>query len=269
MDQPNILFIYSDEQMPATMAAYGNEAIRMPHLNRLCEQATVIDRAYCSQPVCTPSRATLMSGLTPHTAQMTTNNLPLLEGTKCLPEYLPETYQTAHIGKWHLGDEIFAQHGFDHWISTEDTYHEFYGRNRDQTARSDLHHDLIRKGYQPTTHYLDWVGTRFFRDDLMRLPEPDTRPHFIADESIRFLRENADRPFALYANFLEPHMPFFGCRNHQYDPERITVPPNFMHQMDESYPLRLRKSAASIAEGYGMDVPLRTEAQWRRLIAKY
>ena len=97
-EQPNLLFIYSDEQRPDTMAAYGNEAIHMPNLNRFCDSATVTEYAYCTQPVCTPSRASLLSGLTPHAAQMTTNNLMLPKEVQCVPEYLPNTYSTAHIG---------------------------------------------------------------------------------------------------------------------------------------------------------------------------
>ena len=251
------------------MAAYGNEAIHMPNLNRFCDRATVTEYAYCTQPVCTPSRASLLSGLTPHAAQMTTNNLMLPKEVQCVPEYLPNTYSTAHIGKWHLGDEIFVQHGFDEWVSTEDSYHNFYDPERDQDARSAYHHYLVECGYEPADHPLEWVGKRFSRNTIMHLPEPECRPQFIAEKSIQYLREKHNDPFALYINFLEPHMPFYGCRNHQYDPDSITLPENFMHELDETYPLRLREMAKKYAQGYDMDVPLENEAQWRRLIAKY
>ena len=63
MPQPNLLFIFTDEQRSDTLAAYGNTRIQMPNLNRLAAQSVVFDRAYVTQPVCTPSRSTLLTGL--------------------------------------------------------------------------------------------------------------------------------------------------------------------------------------------------------------
>ncbi|MHC4871634.1 MAG: sulfatase-like hydrolase/transferase [Planctomycetota bacterium] len=57
MPKPNILFIYTDEQAMKTLAAYGNDQIEMPNLNKFCEQSTVFEQAYVTQPVCTPSRS--------------------------------------------------------------------------------------------------------------------------------------------------------------------------------------------------------------------
>ena len=77
MKPPNLLFIYTDEQAFNTLAAYGNEQIEMPNLNRLAEQSHVFDRAYVTQPVCTASRSALLTGLYAHTNGCTDNNVPL------------------------------------------------------------------------------------------------------------------------------------------------------------------------------------------------
>ena len=77
MPPPNLLFLFTDEQRFDTMAAYGNAKIRTPNLNRLAEQSVVFDRAYVTQPVCTPSRSTILTGLWPHTNGCTANNIPL------------------------------------------------------------------------------------------------------------------------------------------------------------------------------------------------
>ena len=112
MKKPNLLFVYTDEQAFNTLAAYGNNQIEMPNLNRLAEESIVFDQAYVSQPVCTPSRSTLLTGLYPHTNGCTENNIPLRPETACLPEMLKAgEYVCGHFGKWHLGDELFAQHG--------------------------------------------------------------------------------------------------------------------------------------------------------------
>ena len=87
---PNLLFIYTDEQAFNTLATYGNRQIEMPNLNRLAEESVVFDEAYVSQPVCTPSRSTLLTGLYPHTSGCTENNVPLRPETRCLPEMLTE-----------------------------------------------------------------------------------------------------------------------------------------------------------------------------------
>jgi arylsulfatase A-like enzyme len=88
MSHPNLLFVFTDEQRFDTMAAYGNMQIETPNLNRLADRCTTVDRAYVSQPVCTPSRSTLMTGLYPHTNGCVENNVPLDPETRCLPELL-------------------------------------------------------------------------------------------------------------------------------------------------------------------------------------
>ncbi len=219
---PNLLFIYTDEQRFDTLAAYGNNQISMPNLNRLAEQSCVFDRAYVTQPVCTPSRSSLLTGFYPHSNGCSANNLPLDESIPCLPEMLPAgKYATAHIGKWHLGDELFAQHGFEHWISVEDGYNRWFRPGRDQDALSDYCQWLKACGYTPDN------GRAFGRTEAAALPEVVSKPAFLAEHSSRFIREHQDEPFCLYVNFLEPHMPFTGPRDEQYDPAEIPLPENF------------------------------------------
>ena len=265
MKPPNLLFIYTDEQAFNTLAAYGNEQIEMPNLNRLAEQSHVFDRAYVTQPVCTASRSALLTGLYAHTNGCTDNNVPLPQEVRCLPEMLagqPE-YATAHIGKWHLGDELFAQHGFREWVSLEDGYTRFFTAGRDKTVTSDYRNFLIESGFRPQ------AGDLFSGREAARLPEQFGKPAFLARESARFIREHREEPFILYVNFLEPHMPFFGPRDEQYDPERVPLPPNFDAWPDASQPLKARVTAAAFREWGHSDLPLRTSADWQRLIANY
>jgi len=271
MAKPNLLFIYTDEQRYDTLRCYGNDIIEMPNLNALAESATVFNRAYVSQPVCTPSRASLLTGLTPHTCEMHHNNLTLPEQTRCLPEMISSEYTCAHIGKWHLGDEIYPQHGFSYWKATEDSYHAFYRKDRDQRDRSAYHDFLINQGVEPEPNHLpSEISYRFFRNQIGRLPEELSRPAFIGHEGSRFIREHKDKPFALYVNFLEPHMPFFSCRDSMYDPKDVTLPPNWDHKLDETAARRLRQDAQKFSQkGYGIDKRLATEDQWRTLIARY
>lgn len=127
MSKPNLLFLYSDQQRADTLAVNGNSQIHMPNLNGLAAQSTAFERAYVTQPVCTPSRSSLLTGQCPHTNGCTRNNVPLQGDTRCLPELLGDPdYACGHLGKWHLRDEIFAQHGFAEWRAIEDGYWRYY-----------------------------------------------------------------------------------------------------------------------------------------------
>jgi len=75
--KPNLLFIWTDQQRTETMAVYGNTRIHAPNLNRLATESFVFKQAYVSQPVCTPSRSTVLTGLWPHASGCIHNNIPL------------------------------------------------------------------------------------------------------------------------------------------------------------------------------------------------
>ncbi len=264
MSQPNLLFIFTDEQRFDTLACYGNQRIEMPNLNRLASQSVVFDRAYVSQPVCTPSRATLMTGLWPHTHGLTENNLALPAQTRCLPELGAfGDYATGYFGKWHLGDEIFAQHGFTEWRSIDDAYAAYYSAGRDRDARSTYHHWLTSHGLSPRN------GQKFSRKEAARLPEELGKPAYLAEEARQFIRQHAGHPWMLMVNFLEPHMPFFGPRDGQYEPQSLPLPENYNDVPAENQPLKLRLfQEYYLRHGHG-GMPLQTEADWRRLMANY
>jgi len=257
--KPNLLVIWTDEQRADTMAVYGNTTIHAPNLNRLARESVVFDRAYVTQPVCTPSRSTVMTGLWPHTNGCTANNIPLRPETPCLPELLNEKdYRTAYMGKWHLGDEIFAQHGFQEWVSIEDGYGQYYSASRDREARSDYHHFLVKHGYTPE------AGNRFSRDFKAKLPIELCKPKFLEQRACDFLRRHRSEPFMLFVNFLEPHMPFFGPLDKEHDPAKVPFPATFNGPFDENEPLRYRVNREYCRAKYGND-----EQSIRKLIARY
>lgn len=264
-EKPNLLFLWTDEQRADTMAAYGNHWIQTPNLNRLASESLVFENGYISQPVCTPSRATAMTGLWPHQHTCTRNNVPLPDHVGCLPELLADPeYRTGYMGKWHLGDEIFSQHGFTEWISIEDGYRKYYGAQRDKNRRSDYWqylHDLGYAGDDGEGYY-----TRGFAS---RLPIEQAKPKFLEQRAVQFLQQHRNEPFMLCVNFLEPHMPFSGPLNDLYDPEALPLPKNFLDPLEENEPLRYRLLRQNyISKGFG-GVDLTTEKGWRRIMANY
>jgi arylsulfatase A-like enzyme len=261
--RPNLLFIYTDEQAVNTLAAYGNRRIQMPNLNRFAEESVLFERAYVTQPVCTPSRSTLLTGLYPHANGCVENNVPLRPETACLPEMTPPgAYVAAHHGKWHLGDEIFAQHGFAEWVSIDDGYRRYYSAVRDKSLRSTYYRFLVENGFEPE-------GEIFPRGQCARLPEAFGKPAYLAREASRLIRENRDRPFILFVNFFEPHMPYYGPRDMQHDTAEVLLPPNFDAVPDETQPVKTRLMQRGYFERGHSGLPLKTEADWRRLIANY
>ena len=73
----NLLFLFTDEQRADTLECYGNTVVQAPNLNGLARRSFVFERSYVTQPVCTPARSSIMTGLYPHTNGCTENNIPL------------------------------------------------------------------------------------------------------------------------------------------------------------------------------------------------
>lgn len=265
----NLLFIFTDEQAAATMAAYGNTMIHTPNLNRLAERSLVFANAYVTQPVCTPSRSSLLTGLYPHSSGCTENNIPLNTDVPCLPELVcPSDYVTGYIGKWHLGDELFAQHGFQVWQIVEDMYRQYCSPGRDRFKHSPYHDFLVGNGLAPDARSADGFGF-FSRLYCAALPEELGKAAYVAAEACRFLRENRDHPFLLYVNFLEPHMPYTSPRDSQYDPGKVRLPDNFHSECGADRPLKTRLFARAYRELGRDGFPLSTESDWRRFVANY
>jgi len=263
-EKPNLLFLWTDEQRADTMAAYGNRAIHTPNLNRLASESSVFRNAYVSQPVCTPSRSTVMTGLWPHTTGCTENNIALQPDTRAFPQILSDPdYATGYFGKWHLGDEVFAQHGFQEWRSIEDMYRRYYREERDSAEKSSYWHFLREQGYTPD------AGGDFSRGFAARRPYEHSKPRFLEMETCDFLRRHRAEPFALFVNFLEPHMPFYGPFDDEHRLDEVLVPANLEDPLEANEPESYRTRQAHYREHGWHDLPLETEAHWRRLIANY
>jgi len=263
--KPNLLFIWTDEQRADTMRVFGNRKIKASNLNKLADQSVAFRYPYVSQPVCTPSRSTVMTGLWPHQNNCVRNNIPLPGEVPCLPEIIDDPdYVNGYFGKWHLGDEIFAQHGFQEWKSIEDGYRKYYSEGRSGDLKSDYWHFLRELGYQPDTK-----GNDFSRGFAARLPIEHCKPKFLEREALDFLKRHRKQPFMLYINFLEPHMPFYGPLDQIHDPAEIDLPGNFNDPLEDNEPLRYRLMRQAYMENGIGQQPLKTESDWRRLIANY
>ncbi len=168
--QPNILFILTDQQRWDSLGAYGNSWVSTPNLDRLAREGTTFDRAYGTQPVCSPCRSSILTGRWPHSTGVTENcdpsgpAPPLGLDEPIFPVLLRRAgYRTGYIGKWHLSlvDEWAKK--FDFW-----------------------------DGFQTGGGH--WVGDRY-KTDIQ------------TEEGADFIRENLDRPFCLFMSYYPPHTP--------------------------------------------------------------
>lgn len=127
--RPNILFIMTDNQPASLLGCYGNHEIHTPHLDNFARQAVQFNNAFCPNGMCSPSRASVLTGLMPSQHGIHTwlddrvmDQWP--EQWNAIAEFvtLPEIlnnhgYKTALIGKYHVGMPFTPQNGFEHWIT--------------------------------------------------------------------------------------------------------------------------------------------------------
>ena len=185
VERPNILFILCDDLGINDLHCYGREDHRTPHLDRLAGQGMRFTSAYCAQPICSPSRAAILTGKTPARLHLTTYlpgrpdcvsqkvlhpeiemQVPLTE--KMLPKYFKEAgYVTAAIGKWHVGGKGFGprEHGFD-------VYHPGRANTKPSATEGG-------KGEYDLTAFAE-----------------------------RFMETNKERPFLVYLAHNAPHIPY-------------------------------------------------------------
>jgi len=247
--KPNIVFMFSDQQRYDTMAAYGADYMEVPHLNQLSEESFIFQNAYVAQPVCTPARATIMSGLYPHTAGPIVNMINLPAEVKVISEMISDEYFKGYMGKWHLGNDIERQHGFNVWKSSEDSHGTGYTHTQLNNETSSYTEYLIEKGHEPDNvpdidgdnvaagRKFNLLGRKsgqraptFTSDAHYDMPEEDQMASYLAREATKFIEENKDKPFVLYVSTFEPHSPYHGPFMDQYDPATLPVGPAFLEK---------------------------------------
>lgn len=243
-DKPNIIVFLADDLGWADVGFHGGTQIDTPALDRLAREGMQLDRFYTA-PICSPTRAALMTGRDPmrlgiaYGVIMPWHNIGVHPDEHFMPEsFRAAGYQTALVGKWHLGHAQMTYHpnqrGFEH----------FYGH---------LHTEV---GYFPP--FANQGGKDFQRNGES-IDDRGYESYLLADEASRYIRErDPARPFFLYIPFIAPHTPLEAPEDlvAKYEDLPDERPPARSRQTDTSRftrKLTLRPSArpmyAAVVEG--------------------
>ena len=195
-EQPNILFITTDQQRFDTIAALGYDHMITPQLDWLCDEGIAFTRAYSSSPVCVPARATIMTGLHGDSTGCTSNKRDLkpLANHPTLPQLLTKAgYQTRAQGKMHFRPSR-CHYGFEQ-MELEADYYRHMSKQGINVSRHGLALNQIAPG-------------------RASVPHGQSATEWVADRSIDFLEtRDPTRPFFLWTSFEEPHPPFNPVKN--------------------------------------------------------
>ena len=222
MVKPNLIVFLTDQQRVDTLACYGNSNVHAPNLNKLTSESVIFDRVYVTQPLCTPSRASLLTGMWPHSTGCTRNSVPLDWRHPTFIELLQDQdYDPAYMGKWQLGDETKRQRGFRHWVSTE--------------GISDYSRFLLSKGYAA-----DKPNGVFSERAVSELPFEVSKPKFLEQCACEFIDRHHREPFVLFVSFVEPHSPYNGPLNDEHELDDVGLDATALLPPSDNIPLRYR-----------------------------
>lgn len=218
--KPNVIYMLADDLGYRELGAYGQTKIKTPHLDQMAAEGLKFTQHYSGSPVCAPSRASLLTGL--HTGNSVVKDnlefggyldseergqMPLPKGTRTLAGVLKGAgYRTGIIGKWGLGgpntEGVPTRHGFDYFLGYLDQKqaHNFYPTHLWQgeewfALKNPYFSPHQKHSGDPNdpASYEKYKGQEYSLDVM-------------ADDALRFVRENRDRPFFLYLPFTVPHL---------------------------------------------------------------
>ncbi len=222
-DKPNVIIIFADDMGYGDMSNAGHPTIKTPNLDQMAAEGQKWTNFYSAASICTPSRAGLLTGRLPIRSGMASSQkwvlfedspggLPQEELT--IAEALKEQgYQTAMVGKWHLGHlshHLPTNHGFDSWFGIP--YSNDMDRNEELVTQANNGKEI--KWYEGThwsqTNSEHWNVPLMEGEAIIeRAPDQSQLTKKYTKRAMKFIKENKEKPFFLYLAHNMPHVPLF------------------------------------------------------------
>lgn len=211
-DKPNVVVIFCDDLGYGDLGCFGHPTIATPNLDRMAAEGIKLTQFYSASPVCTPSRAALMTGRLPIRSGMCSDKRRVLfpnsaggipESEVTLAEAMKAAgYATACVGKWHLGhlpQFLPTSNGFDSYFGIP------YSNDMDRV------NDAPRGRAAFLDPKVEYWNVPLMRDlkVLERPAEQTTITRRYTEEAVSFITKNKDKPFFLYLPHSLPHVPLF------------------------------------------------------------
>lgn len=260
MKRPNILILYTDQQRWDALGVNGNDEIHTPNLDALAARGTNFSHHFVQNPVCMPSRVSMLSSQYPSTLGITHMGVPVPETLMTLPRLLKQYgYRTANIGKLHFLPHANRDHrlphpayGFDHLEIADEpgVYEDAYRAWVRRQAPEQM--DGISAGLPPNTSV--WQRAMGIEDGIAHRGEPEGRHDykraipfaaddsltysaFVGDRTIDFIERSGAGPFFCIASFYSPHAPWIAPQKYLdlYDPAELSTP-TFPPSIDSQRP---------------------------------
>jgi len=274
----NVLLVMCDQHKHQALSIDGDPVAHTPNLDALARSGIRFDSAYCSNPVCVPARASLLTGLYTHHHHTWNNTTPLPFEHKTIAHYLGRAgYMSALIGKMHFVDA--QTHGFDYKLDFNDWFQYLGPKTKLWADELGLPNsgsgqpqidDLWRDFGDPWKDVREPDGRKgaVSVGGISKIPDRDQFESFVARESIRFLKEHGkQQPFFLVTSFLKPHDPFMPSARFaaRYPPESMRLPDTWGKVDLDTVPREIRNAIT-------LDRPtpeLKDPAQAKRRISYY
>lgn len=203
-NRPNIVLILCDDHRYDAMGFMGHLFIETPHMDRLAAEGVHFENAFVTTSLCSPSRASILTGLYAHRHGVIDNYNPVSEDLVFFPQLLQESgYETAFIGKWHMGGNMdHPQRGFDHWLS-------FKGQG---VYWTDPSKSSVKSRYVPQAS-----RDGYNSNGIKRINQEG----YITDELSQFTldwldQRESEKPFFLYVSHKAAHADFIPAERHAY-----------------------------------------------------
>jgi arylsulfatase A len=210
--RPNIILILADDLGYGDLGCTGHPTIRTPHLDRMASEGMRLTQYYSANPLCSPSRASLLTGRLHARSGINFVLFPWSKGGLPQSEITiaralkPAGYATACIGKWHLGHEsphLPMDHGFDSWFGIP------YSNDMSRQTNIDAYGVRMNAGNLQQRNELPPIPLMRNKDILEREPDQAQLTTRYTDEALRFMKDARSRrqPYFLYLPHTFPHVP--------------------------------------------------------------